>query len=196
MGDERGTSAVPWKSLWNLQSPIRSSQAPSLRALKYLSSCLLSQCEECNQMQMFNSHSHIHCSWQQHARYLFLGYSTTNARAHTHTHTRCIWPRSNVIRDNNCLFFLPESHPTFHLCSNNTTQVPITKQTSIFVTFVSTDVPHPRATVVRETEDTWRQIRQRLANRNRTFVPVLCYHKTHHLHKELKLKQTHFSTQK
>lgn len=51
-GDERVTAVAPWKSLWNLQCPIRSSQAPSLRARQYLSSCLLSQCEECNQMQM------------------------------------------------------------------------------------------------------------------------------------------------
>lgn len=51
-GRWKGDFCGPWKSLWNLQCPIRLSQAPSLRTLRYLSSCHLSQCEECNQMQM------------------------------------------------------------------------------------------------------------------------------------------------
>lgn len=139
MGHERGTSAAPWKSVWNLQSLIRSGQAPSLRTRKYLSSCLLSQSEECNQMQMPPSYvqfSVTHSLWLATAWQVFVPWIQLNQYPHTHQH--CIWPRSNVIRDNNCLFFLPESHPTSH----NTTKAPITKQTRIFLNvFVPSDPP-------------------------------------------------------
>lgn len=106
MGDER-TSEVPW----NLQCPISSSQTPSLRALQYLSSRPLLQCEECNQMQIPPPPLFAQCFTHTlivvgNSIASFCSVGMVLPKVYTHTHTHTLFWTSTKFNQKTILFFL------------------------------------------------------------------------------------------